>query len=48
MSTEEICINRRGSSLDAKTATALDFAVSVAKNRGKISDKQFAEIRSAG
>ncbi|GBL05320.1 carboxymuconolactone decarboxylase family protein [Glaciecola sp. KUL10] len=47
-SDEEICINRRGTSLDAKAAVAVEFAVTVAKQRGHISKADFTTVRSAG
>ncbi|TBR42461.1 carboxymuconolactone decarboxylase family protein [Marinomonas agarivorans] len=48
LSAEEINLNRRGSSLDAKAATAVEFAVAITKNRGQVSDAEIAAVRSAG
>lgn len=48
LSDEEICVNRRGTSLNAKAAAAVEFAVTVAKQRGAISKADFSAVRSAG
>ena len=48
LSDEEICINRRGTSLDAKAAAAVEFAVTVVKQRGHISKADFLAVQSAG
>jgi len=48
LSDEEICVNRRGSSLDAKAAAAVEFAVTIVKQRGKTSKADFDAVRSAG
>tara|TARA_R110002073_G_scaffold131850_2_gene278574 strand:+ start:776 stop:1327 length:552 start_codon:yes stop_codon:yes gene_type:complete len=48
LSAEEININRRGSSLDAKAAAAVEFAVSIVEHRGKVSASEIAAVQSAG
>lgn len=48
LSSEEMCINRRGTSLDAKAASAVEFAVTIARQRGHTSKADFAAVRSAG
>lgn len=48
LSREEIVINRRGSSLDAKAAAAVEFAVTIVKQRGKTSKADFDAVRAAG
>ncbi|USI28968.1 carboxymuconolactone decarboxylase family protein [Alteromonas macleodii] len=48
LSQSEMIVNRRGSSLDAKAASAVEFAVTIAKQRGKTSKADFDAIRSAG
>ncbi len=48
LSQEEILLNREGKSADAKSQAALDFAASVMKNSGKISDEDFEKIKNAG
>jgi alkylhydroperoxidase family enzyme len=40
--------NRHGKSSDPKIAAAILFAKSVADKRGKVSDKELADIRAAG
>ena len=48
LSAAEIEVNRRGSSSDAKAAVAVEFAVKVVKNRGKVSDSDVVAVRAAG
>ncbi|KEA61786.1 Macrophage infectivity potentiator-related protein [Marinobacterium lacunae] len=48
LSAAEIEANRRGTSGDAKAAAAVEFAVKIAKNRGKVSDSDVASARAAG
>ncbi len=48
LTAEEIEKNRRGTSGDAKAAVAIGFAVEIVKNRGKITDADFAAVRAAG
>lgn len=48
LSAAEIEANRRGSSSDAKAAVAVEFAVKVVKNRGKVSDSDVVAVRAAG
>lgn len=48
LSAEEISVNRRGSSLDAKAAAAVEFAVAITQQRGKVSESEVNAIRSAG
>ena len=45
---EEMIANRHGKSSDPKIAAAILFAKSVADKRGKVSDKELADIRAAG
>lgn len=48
LSEEEISSARKGKSSDAKAQAALDFAASVMKNAGKVSDEEFEKIKNAG
>ncbi|MGH0002770.1 carboxymuconolactone decarboxylase family protein [Pseudovibrio ascidiaceicola] len=48
LSADEIAKNRHGSSEDAKAAVAVEFAVAIVKNRGKVSDAQVQAVRDAG
>jgi len=48
LSEDEISDARKGKSSDAKTQAALDFAGSVMKNAGKVSDDEFTKIKKAG
>ncbi len=48
LSTAEIEANRRGTSADSKAAVAVNFAVKIVNNRGKVSDSDFEAVRSAG
>lgn len=48
LSQEEISLARKGQSQDAKAQAALDFASSVMKNAGKVSDEEFEKVKSAG
>ena len=47
-SPEEMAANRYGRSSDPKIAAAALFAKSIADKRGKVSDKELADIRAAG
>jgi uncharacterized peroxidase-related enzyme len=44
----EMTANRNGSSNDPKADAAVKFAVRVAKNRGRVSDEEFREVKAAG
>jgi uncharacterized peroxidase-related enzyme len=44
----ELADNLRGRSGNAKTQAALEFAASIVKNRGRITDAQLEAVRSAG
>lgn len=48
LSADEIEKNRRGTSGDAKAATAVGFAVKVVKNRGQVSGLDVEAVRAAG
>jgi len=48
LSATEISANRRGTSEDAKAAIAVEFAVKIANNRGKVSDRDLQAVRAAG
>lgn len=48
LSDEEIKLNREGKSSDTKAQAALEFAGSVLKNAGKVSDEEFENIKKAG
>lgn len=48
LSAEEIAYNRQGRSTDPKADAAVVFAVKVADNRGRVTDADLAEVRSAG
>lgn len=48
LSSEEINVNRQGTSLDAKAAAAVEFAASITKNRGQVSEAEITAVRSAG
>lgn len=48
ISPEDIALNRQGSSSDAKASAAVQFAASVAKERGHVSDADLTQVRSAG
>lgn len=48
LSDEEISTNRRGGSLDVMAAAAVRFAVAVARERGRVSDAELADVRGAG
>lgn len=45
---EEIALNRRGASGDAKANAAVQFAARVARERGHVSDADLAAVRLAG
>ena len=45
---EEMLINRRGSSRDARAAAAIAFARAVNERRGELTDADFAAVRAAG
>jgi uncharacterized peroxidase-related enzyme len=48
ISPEEIALNRRGASGDAKASVAVGFAAKVARERGHVSDSDIAAVRDAG
>jgi len=48
LSPEEIALNRAGTSADPKADVAVRFAAKVARERGRVSDADLAEIRLAG
>jgi len=48
LSADELEANRRGEAADAKTAAALRFARSVVRDRGSVSEEEFAAVRTAG
>ncbi|GLS34872.1 alkyl hydroperoxide reductase AhpD [Mesorhizobium tianshanense] len=48
ISPEEIALNRKGASGDAKANAAVQFAVKVAKERGHVSDADIKAVRDAG
>lgn len=48
ISVEEIALNRKGASTDAKANAAVSFAAKVARERGHVSDADIAEVRIAG
>jgi uncharacterized peroxidase-related enzyme len=45
---EDIALNRRGTSTDAKADAAVRFAAKVAQLRGKVSDADLAAVKLAG
>ena len=45
---EEIALNRKGASGDAKADAAVQFAARVAQTRGKVSDADLAAVKLAG
>jgi uncharacterized peroxidase-related enzyme len=45
---QEIALNRRGESGDAKADAALRFAVKIVSERGHVSDADLASVRAAG
>lgn len=45
---EEIALNRKGASADAKANAAVGFAAKVAQDRGHVSDADLAAVRNAG
>jgi uncharacterized peroxidase-related enzyme len=45
---EEIALNRKGGSGDAKAQAAVAFAAKVAKERGHVADADLASVRDAG
>ncbi len=48
MSPEEIALNRKGASADAKANAAVRFAAKIAEARGHVDDDDIAAVRSAG
>jgi uncharacterized peroxidase-related enzyme len=48
MSKEDMELNREGHSTDPKADAAVQFAYQVAKNRGHVTDADFAAVRAAG
>jgi uncharacterized peroxidase-related enzyme len=45
---EEVALNRKGGSSDAKADAAVRFAVKVAQSRGKVADADIAAVKAAG
>ena len=45
---EEISANRHGSSSDPKAAAAVSFAVSVARQKGRVTESEFKAVKDAG
>jgi uncharacterized peroxidase-related enzyme len=45
---EEVALNRRGESSDAKANAAVSFAAKIARDRGRISDADMRAVREAG
>ena len=48
ISPEEVALNRKGASGDAKANAAVGFAAKVARERGHVSDEDIAAVRAAG
>jgi uncharacterized peroxidase-related enzyme len=48
ISPEEVALNRRGTSGDAKAAAAVSFATKMVRTRGHVDDADLAKIRAAG
>jgi len=48
ISPEEIALNRKGGSSDAKADAAVRFATKVATTRGKVSEPDLSAVRNAG
>jgi uncharacterized peroxidase-related enzyme len=48
ISPEEVALNRKGESSDAKKASAIVFAQKLIEKHGKVSDTEFAAVRAAG
>jgi uncharacterized peroxidase-related enzyme len=48
ISPEEIALNRKGASGDAKANAAIQFAAKVAKERGHVSDTDIESVRDSG
>lgn len=48
ISPEEISLNRKGASSDARANAAVKFAAKVAEARGRVTDTDLADVRSAG
>ncbi len=48
LSPAEMTANRQGGSEDAKAAAAVAFAAAVTRQRGKVSEQEFAKVRAAG
>lgn len=48
ISPEEVALNRKGASGDAKANAAVGFAARVVKERGHVSDEDIAAVRAAG
>lgn len=44
----EVDANRKAESHDPKTKAALEFAVKVAENKGRVTEKELAKVREAG
>jgi uncharacterized peroxidase-related enzyme len=45
---EEVALNRKGKSGDAKAGAALRFATKIARDRGQVSDHDIEAVRDAG
>jgi uncharacterized peroxidase-related enzyme len=48
LAADEMAKNLRGSSTSTHTQAALDFAMAIVKNRGRVSDVQLKAVRAAG
>ena len=48
LSSDEVALNRRGRSDDAKADAAVRFAAKVAETRGRVSEADIAAVRQAG
>ena len=48
ISPEEVALNRKGKSSDAKANAAVSFAVKVVRERGHISEADIKSVRDAG
>ncbi|GAA3066216.1 carboxymuconolactone decarboxylase family protein [Rhizobium viscosum] len=48
ISPEEIALNRKGVSADARAHAAVSFAVKIAEARGHVTDADIANVRAAG
>jgi len=48
ISADEVALNRKGASSDAKANAAVRFAAAVARERGRVSDADLDAVRAAG